>query len=277
MASNHPFKQAYYFPHFNNARNDTKLLSIRRVFGMEGYGIYFAILEMLREQENYSLPLSSIPNIEYELRVSREIVEAIIRNFDLFEIYDNEFFSPKLRQYMEYYQNKSLKAKESINARWQKQLPPKDTNVLIDDTNVLQPLYESDSDVIQRKEKKEKEKKEKEKKGNQNSEEKKEKREFAEIPISEFENIFSPYTQENKYLIFSDIFKKWQIIREKTNWLTKNGTMITDYINDFEHFINLEITFWRQNEHQRKAGVQSRTNGTSKPLTSEEFDKYLAD
>ncbi len=31
-------KDAYYFPHDCNARNDPKILALRSVFGAEGYG-----------------------------------------------------------------------------------------------------------------------------------------------------------------------------------------------------------------------------------------------
>ena len=45
-------KDAYYFSHDSNARNDQRLIKIRMKYGMEGYGIYFGIIEILREQEN---------------------------------------------------------------------------------------------------------------------------------------------------------------------------------------------------------------------------------
>ena len=46
-------KDAYYFPHDSNARNDKRLIKVRMKYGMQGYGIYFGIIEILREQNDY--------------------------------------------------------------------------------------------------------------------------------------------------------------------------------------------------------------------------------
>ena len=47
-------KDAYYFPHDCNARNDPKILALRSVFGAEGYGVYWMLIEILREQPDYT-------------------------------------------------------------------------------------------------------------------------------------------------------------------------------------------------------------------------------
>jgi hypothetical protein len=41
-------KDAYYFPHFYNARHDRKIKRLRKDLGIEGYGIFFMLLEVLR-------------------------------------------------------------------------------------------------------------------------------------------------------------------------------------------------------------------------------------
>jgi hypothetical protein len=46
-------KDAYYFSHDSNAHKDPKILKLRAKHGWEGYGIYWAIIETLREQEDY--------------------------------------------------------------------------------------------------------------------------------------------------------------------------------------------------------------------------------
>ena len=53
-------KDAYYFSHDSNARNDQRLVKIRMKYGMEGYGIYFGIIEILREQRDYYLYIKYI-------------------------------------------------------------------------------------------------------------------------------------------------------------------------------------------------------------------------
>ena len=46
-------KDAYYFPHDSNARHDPKIVAMTAVYGMAGYGYYWAIIEILREQKDY--------------------------------------------------------------------------------------------------------------------------------------------------------------------------------------------------------------------------------
>lgn len=47
-------KDAYYFPHDSNARQDVKILKLRIKHGWAGYGLYWGIIEALRDQDNYS-------------------------------------------------------------------------------------------------------------------------------------------------------------------------------------------------------------------------------
>jgi hypothetical protein len=42
-------KNAFYFDHDYNARNDQKILELRSEYGWEGYGVYFSIVECLCE------------------------------------------------------------------------------------------------------------------------------------------------------------------------------------------------------------------------------------
>jgi hypothetical protein len=108
-------KDAYYFSHDANARNDFKMLKIRRSLGLEGYAIYFCLIEMLREQNTYKLPVNSIPDIAFDLHTSEEKIKTIIYSFELFEIDENEFFSVRLLRSMNTYN--SLKTKLSENGR----------------------------------------------------------------------------------------------------------------------------------------------------------------
>ena len=67
-------KDAYYFPHFSNARNDPKIVRIRRVLGIEGYGIYFMLLEVLRDQSEFKYPIKNVEDLAYEWHTSKEKV-----------------------------------------------------------------------------------------------------------------------------------------------------------------------------------------------------------
>ena len=48
-------KDAYTFLHDANARNDGKMLQLRAAHGLQGYGFYFCLLELMREASDYKL------------------------------------------------------------------------------------------------------------------------------------------------------------------------------------------------------------------------------
>lgn len=53
-------KETYYFPHDYNARNDDKLQVFMIDAGAEGYGIYWALVEILHEEETHTIELTPI-------------------------------------------------------------------------------------------------------------------------------------------------------------------------------------------------------------------------
>ena len=100
-------KDAYYFPHDSNARNDQRLIKVRMKYGMEGYGIYFGIIEIMREQEDYIISESDIESVAYDLRVEKDMIKDLLYNHRLFEIRRDAvrkeafFFSKSLKRRME--------------------------------------------------------------------------------------------------------------------------------------------------------------------------------
>jgi hypothetical protein len=97
-------KEAFYFPHFCNARHDRKIRRLRRELGVEGYGIYFMLLETLREQQDLMYPMDDLDLLSDEFGVSEAKIRTTICNYELFEIdVDQKFFSPKMLVYLEPY------------------------------------------------------------------------------------------------------------------------------------------------------------------------------
>lgn len=135
-----------YFPHDYNARNDRKLMKLKVYHKMTGIGIYWSLIEMLYEDSGKIL-LEDIIIISAELRTSPEIVESVIKDFELFQIDEKYFWSESVLKRIELRKEKSEKAKESIKKRWDK---VKETQVLYEtDTNVLQ--KNNDSNTIKEK------------------------------------------------------------------------------------------------------------------------------
>lgn len=114
-------KDAYYFPHFCNARHDRKLKRVQKELGVEGYGIYFMILEVLREQPEFKYPMGDIDLLADEFGTSEQKVTTIISNYKLFLLDDKDFFtSPKLIEYLTPYLERSERARAAAAIRWSK-------------------------------------------------------------------------------------------------------------------------------------------------------------
>lgn len=97
-------KEAFYFPHFCNARHDRKIRRLRRELGVEGYGIYFMLLETLREQQDLMYPMDDLDLLSDEFGVSEAKIRTTICNYELFEVDEvQKFFSPKMLVYLEPY------------------------------------------------------------------------------------------------------------------------------------------------------------------------------
>jgi len=107
-------KESFYFSHDSNARNDVKILKLRRNFGFEGYGLYWCIVETLRESPDYKLSINYLDDIAFSLNIDILIIKSIIYEFDLFVIEDDFFYSERLLRSMEQY--KALKEDNILDA-----------------------------------------------------------------------------------------------------------------------------------------------------------------
>ncbi len=99
-------KDAYYFSHDSNAKDDPKCVMLIEQLGLEGYGIYWVLIEMLRDQPEYKYPLSLIPAISRRYNTTSEKMKTVIGNYGLFTVDDNDFFSLALMKRMEFYEYK---------------------------------------------------------------------------------------------------------------------------------------------------------------------------
>ena len=106
-----------YFPHDSNARNDIKLIKVRSKYGYEGFGIYFALVELLFT-ENNKLCVDDYETLAFGLNCNADILKDIILNFDLFIVDDNCFYSKRLDNTLDEINKRSLKASENAKKRW---------------------------------------------------------------------------------------------------------------------------------------------------------------
>jgi uncharacterized protein YdaU (DUF1376 family) len=94
-------KNTPYFSHDSNARNDEKMLAVRMKLGAEGYGIYFMILERLRDEADY-MSAKDYNVLAFDFRVSADKVKSIINDFGLFSFTEDgtRFYSESLNERM---------------------------------------------------------------------------------------------------------------------------------------------------------------------------------
>lgn len=90
-------RDAFWFPHDSNARDDPKCSLLIDQLGLEGYGIYWVLVETLRDQPGYRYPLSLIPVLARKYNTTTEKARVVVNNYGLFVVDNEEFFlSPAL-------------------------------------------------------------------------------------------------------------------------------------------------------------------------------------
>ena len=149
-------KKTNYFSHDSNARNDDKILAIRMKFGAEGYGIYFMLLERLREDSKY-MSIRDYNMIAFDFRTSVDKIKSIVEDFGLFIFTEDEkyFYSENFNERMsvkdEKTEKRSIAGRKGMAIRYAKK-QQNDNNVITKldnlDNNVITKLDNLDNNVI---------------------------------------------------------------------------------------------------------------------------------
>ena len=74
-------KDAYYFPHDANAQHDPKIIQLIERYGYEGYGVYWAVIERLRNESGYSHPIEAIMGLGKAMEWGISESEGYMPNF----------------------------------------------------------------------------------------------------------------------------------------------------------------------------------------------------
>ena len=124
-------KNAYYFSHDSNARHDEKILMLRSEHGWEGYGLYWALVEMMFESTDTALSHGKLAGISLSLSTDIALLSAVIDTCiaeGLFTSDSEMFWSDSLRRRKSKFtenserlrKQKSEAGKKGAAARWQK-------------------------------------------------------------------------------------------------------------------------------------------------------------
>jgi hypothetical protein len=123
-------KDTFYFSHDYNARNDEKIKRLIRKHGMQGYGVFWSIVEDL--YNNANALRTDYEGIAYDLRTDSDLVASVVNDFDLF-VFDGEYFgSNSVQERLDQRNDKSEKARKSASYRWE-------------NANALQPQSDSNA------------------------------------------------------------------------------------------------------------------------------------
>jgi hypothetical protein len=207
-------KDTFYFSHDYNVRNDEKIKRLIRKHGMQGYGVFWAIIEDL--YNNANALRTDYDGIAYDLRSDSEIVASVINDFDLF-VFNGDFFgSNSVQERLDQRNSKSESARKSASYRWE-------------NANALQTQSEGNA---------KKERKGKEIKGNKiyyrdnvslfEKENTNLITEFGEKEVSEMYDYLSAYKIEKSYKTKSDYLtiKRWvvdAVKKQNKTGFSKNG------------------------------------------------------
>lgn len=114
-------KDTFYFQHDYNARNDPKILELRSEYGMEGYGVYWCIIETLAEDENSRINPTLIGGLSvgYGIPKARltEIVNFMLK-IGLLREDETGYFSVRMDKHKNERKHLSDKGKEGAAKRW---------------------------------------------------------------------------------------------------------------------------------------------------------------
>ena len=138
-----------YFSHDSNARNSDKLMKVRMKLGAEGYGIFFMLIERLREEEGYKSTID-YDTLAFDLRVEPEKVKQVVENYDLFKITEDGkyFYSDSFNERMEMMDAKRKKraeaGKKGAEKRWENRQNDSNAN-----GNAIEMPKQNDSNAIE--------------------------------------------------------------------------------------------------------------------------------
>lgn len=92
-------KQTFYFAHDYNASQDPKILNMMSELGIEGYGLFWLLIEKLAEA-NGKLSLNDLKGLAFAWNIDSTILKSLVNDFQLFVVGDECFSSKRLNEHL---------------------------------------------------------------------------------------------------------------------------------------------------------------------------------
>lgn len=109
-----------FFSHDFEARADIKLARLLSRHGMQGYGLFWAIIEDLYRLGMHEAMSKDLEFLAWHYRTDQEMIRSVIEDFDLFQFDDEHFWSNTVLNRLEDIHKRSEKARQSAKKRWDK-------------------------------------------------------------------------------------------------------------------------------------------------------------
>ena len=108
-------KKDQYIPHEVSMRSTTEVMNLIEKEGMAGYGIYWALMEYLRTQDDYVGDVRVLKSLARQLKTKIGKITSVLTDYGLFVVTDYTFRSAKLEAMMKPLEDKR-KAMSKKNA-----------------------------------------------------------------------------------------------------------------------------------------------------------------
>lgn len=117
---------AKYFSHDSNARRNPSIMKMLKKYGAKGYGIFWFLIEDMRETIDYRIKLDDIDGLAYDYRIDvfelREFIHYCIDECQLFKKDNINFWSDTFLERMsimeEKKKNKIKAGKKGAENKW---------------------------------------------------------------------------------------------------------------------------------------------------------------
>jgi hypothetical protein len=137
-------KDVPWFRHDFNARRDPKLAALATEYGIEGIGRWWILVEILREQSDYRLPIDrwtplnlarewTTPRGSCSPEEAQQFIDALVDTFHLLLRSETHLWSVRLKGSMTVYEKLCDQRKAAAQARWHKD---DDASAMREHTNI---------------------------------------------------------------------------------------------------------------------------------------------
>lgn len=156
-------KETFYFSHDANARHDPKIQALIYDYGMRGYGLYWSIIEMLRQDDEFKLPkkkrtwnaiamqMQSKKDNDVDTDFVKTFCIECISEYELFQEDETHFWSQSLMGRMDKMKEKSKVRQKAAAARWGKKEDEPEPQPEQKEPEAKQPESKSNANAEQKK------------------------------------------------------------------------------------------------------------------------------